>query len=243
MRPTRASAILATALERAHATFAPYATAGGGLLVCPHCDTPAITDAITRTAPADLVASELDEYAFKAVTTWGDADDLRRVLPRLLELVWAGQLHAQPFVVSSKLRTAGWERWPDRERRAVEDLLRALFVRELTTAPGRIGSVAAIAGVTEAVDDAQPFLDDWHLLLSAGFDERVAALRHLVELVDAAGTVLADDTDQVRYWLLGQTTTLQLERAMFDYAGTPFERPLTRAATSLTRLREAMADA
>jgi hypothetical protein len=240
MRPTRASASLRAALERAYLTFAPYA-ASSPLRACPHCDAPETTATIATTPPTQLRASDLDEYAFKAVSTWGDANDLRRVLPRLLELAWAGELRALPFVVSTKLRAAGWERWPSRERQAVDDLLRALFVRELTSAPGRIGSVAAVAGVTEAVDDAQPFLDDWHLLLSAGFDERVAALRHLVELVDAAAVVLSDHAYQVRYWLLGQTTTLQLERAMFDFAGTPFERPLMRAATSIIRLRDALA--
>lgn len=223
------------ALAQARTAFARYPPRAE-MATCPHCP------------PESL---DLRTFAFKAVTTWGDADDLRHFLPDLLELSWSGALGAPPAVVSAKLTAAGWRDWPPVEQAAVEDALRALFVADLAERPAPVGPRGAIAAVAEAGADLRRHLDDWHMLLSGGADERSAALVHLLDLLDianqldVAGGSLAtlfwspqpDATAVLAEWLLAHTMVLQLERAAFDYAGTPLAQPVARAARRLAVLR------
>lgn len=239
-RPER-RAELSAAIDRATAVFAAYPRPVQ-MSCCAHC------------APDHALTDDwLEDYAFKAVSTWGDAADLRHFLPTMLERSWAGTLGAHPAVVSTKLVVAGWRTWPTEEQGAVEDLMRALFVAELSEYPGRVGALGAIAAIAEPAESIRPHLDDWHLLLSAGSSERLAALLHLLDLTSVAMPLLAagdlggllwtprlGPIDDLALWLTGHTTLLQLERATFDFAGTPYSPALAAITEQVSRLRASL---
>lgn len=94
---------------------------------CPHC----VSDedqARLRAVPLHrLSAEQLDRYAFKAMTTWGEADDYRHFLPRILELACSDEGAAwpglDPDLVARKMIDAGWRDWPADERAAVARFL------------------------------------------------------------------------------------------------------------------------
>src|SRR5262245_36945958 len=93
---------LEEAIERqyqAFATRAPSAVHG-----CPCCTTPEELEVLVRTPLRELTPAQLDRYAFKAVTTVGDAADLRYFWPRLAELAARGELATDLEVVFSKPR-------------------------------------------------------------------------------------------------------------------------------------------
>lgn len=73
------------ALEQVYRRFARYRLRQP-LEACPCCITPA-ENALLWTVPLRQLSEEqLRRYAFKAITTWGSAEDFRYFLPRLLHL-------------------------------------------------------------------------------------------------------------------------------------------------------------
>ena len=85
----------------------------------------------------ELAADDLWLYASKAMTTWGDANDFRHFLPRLLELALTDLSDWVDIeVVLGKPAYANWQNWPERER-------------------------AAVCGVGQAGVDVSPFIEAW----------------------------------------------------------------------------------
>jgi len=85
--------------------------------------------------PAPLLAEPLpflpreafNLFAWKAVSTWGNADDLRHFLPRMLELLAEdGDIGAlEAWSLFGKIAYAKWRSWPHSEQDAIEDYVHA----------------------------------------------------------------------------------------------------------------------
>ncbi|MGH9188064.1 MAG: hypothetical protein ACRD0U_20015 [Acidimicrobiales bacterium] len=232
--PADRAGLVHAAVERLYTTFRDYPPRPA-MPVCAHCVTADEVVALLAQPPRSTEGKRLARYATKAVTTWGDADDLRRLLPRLCELAATGDDNVELGVVAAKLRWAGWLRWPPDEQAAVFDLLEALWLRELTGWPAVHPAPALVHAVAAAVDDLRPFLDEWHLLLGTSGSERDAAVHHLADLVTAWRPRLAAGTigRRLSAWLRGPTIHIQLERAAFDFAGSSLGERARRAAEAL----------
>ncbi|MFB9902552.1 hypothetical protein [Allokutzneria oryzae] len=155
----------AEAVERLYQVFGRYplrAVVEG----CPHCVGPE-DHATLRAAPLRVLTSaQLKRFAAKAMTTWGDEDDFRHFLPRLLEL---GDLDG----LGGKLRHANWSQWPADERAAVDGFLSELWRERL--------DVPLLDELAVIYDDIEPFLVVWKenpdatKLAAAVPDERLSA--------------------------------------------------------------------
>lgn len=94
---------------------------------CPHCELEAAERRLHMRPLRDLTWADLGIYAFKALTSFGDRDDLRHFLPRVLELYvvdHAGAPHTL-FMFFHKLHVARWETWPADETAAIRRFLEA----------------------------------------------------------------------------------------------------------------------
>ncbi len=112
------------------------------------------------------------------LTTWGDTDDLRHFLPRLLELATSDDLNVDVEIVPAKLRMARWWTWPPDERAAVEAYLAAWWRQTLAAFPARHDVGTVLCAIAQVVDDLAPLLSTW-------LDEpSEAAARHLADLVN-----------------------------------------------------------
>lgn len=239
---------LSHAVAGLHRTFHPYPYRPA-MPACPHCVSDADVHRLSR--PLDeLAVDDVRRYARKAITTWGDARDFKRVLPRLAELMTSDAVVVDPQTVTGKLRRAAWSRWPEPERAAVHRFLRAWWVAGLAEPPSsRCLAHRRLAAIAVAEPDLGPFLDDWHKGLAADGPVRLGAVLHLVQLVighagPVGGTGWAEALfDQpagvagatLTAWLTGSTTTIQLERAAYDYAGAPHGGQVAAAAGALER--------
>jgi len=246
--PASGRQALSHAVAGLHRTFHryPYRPA---MPACPHCVS---DDDLARLGrPLDeLAVDEVRRYARKAITTWGDARDFKRVLPRLAELMATDELVVDPQMVTGKFHRAEWRRWPEPERAAVHRFLRAWWVAGLAEPPSahrlaqrRLNAIA----VAEA--DLGPYLEDWHRGLAGHGQVRLSAVLHLVRLVAGDGARLGEPGwaealfDQqagaagatFAAWLTGSTTIIQLERAAYDYAATPHGPPVAAATAALGR--------
>lgn len=74
-----------------------------------------------------LNADDLRQYTDDALLAWGDVDDLKHFLPRILELlVSQGNSFVDPQVALGKLYQDSWQSWADREQCCIRVFLKAL---------------------------------------------------------------------------------------------------------------------
>ncbi|MEM6507616.1 MAG: hypothetical protein AAF711_19430 [Planctomycetota bacterium] len=175
--------------------------------------------------PAPLLAEPLavlpreafDMFAWKAVTTWGTADDLRHFLPRMLELLADGG-EAYPLEAWSlfgKIAYAQWRKWPGVEQEAIQDYIDArwfdLLHQEVRLADTKNHldktQAQSINELAHAIQFLEPSLYDGLLgQWSACIDERVTDTPVLLlaetYLELFGGWMVYEPKDRFRHWLL-----------------------------------------
>lgn len=188
---TRPDRVLGIAVERTYQVFASHRI--GRSMVVRRRDVSAADVGALAGPVRSVAATVVDRWLPHAVTTWGAAEDLRALLPRVFELLTAGLLATPPEVVYAKLRQADLGSWPLEEVAAVEDVTAALWVATLTEHPAALGhpAVRVLAAIAELGRDLSPHLDDWLLLLSSNRPDAGPARRHAGDLVRQADALLA----------------------------------------------------
>lgn len=169
------------AVAHLYRTFESYRL-GDDFVGCNDCVAPPETAHLAATPVAELGVAELDRYAFKAMSTWGDVKHFKHFLPRLLELSLDHYLSFSfPEVLLGKLAYGKWETWSNNEQDAVRRFLLEFWTHQLRQ-PGnfpndeRIDTV--LGGLAQATNSLAPFLTLW---LDVQLD--VAAL-HLGQVID-----------------------------------------------------------
>ncbi|MEZ5177872.1 MAG: hypothetical protein R2746_06190 [Acidimicrobiales bacterium] len=90
-----------------------------------HAPTVSEAEVAALGAPVAELAPELvARFALRAGSSWGTAEDLRRVAPRALVLAADHALPLDRTVLWERLRAAGWPAWPDHQVEAVARFLR-----------------------------------------------------------------------------------------------------------------------
>ncbi|WP_062431285.1 hypothetical protein [Herbidospora daliensis] len=186
--------------------------------VCDHCVTPEEVQA-TRAAPLRvLTASALAPYAGNAMSTWGDEEEFRYFLPRLLELLVLDEFDdwlADHLMVQVGVR---WDDWPQRERDTILDVVGVWWEATLNHYPREVdvmGMIEIIGGNLGL--DLAPYLAAWESNTTEAAARHMAWLMHhyTVGVAHNAGwyTALAG-------WITGPAPAAILERAFFS-AGSP----------------------
>jgi len=118
---------LQAAVERAYLVFSRY-PARPDMTYCSRCVDPEQAAALLATPLPEIDAQLMSHYRWNATAeTWGDWDDLKHFLPRLLELISTGELaDYSPDMLFSSI---GYQSryWPDDERTAMRVYLDALI--------------------------------------------------------------------------------------------------------------------
>lgn len=253
-RPSGKGFSLGPAAQQLYAAFADL-PAHTVVAHCPHCVSDA--DLQAQAGPVDALSPELvSRFIRKAGTTWGDVDDLRRITPRALTLAADHRLNVSRTLLWEKLRWAEWNRWPAAQADAVARFLLAEFTRMLRVPP-RPAHVAHrwLGQVSAGIDDLSGFLTVWHDSMGPLPEPAVQqpAVHHLVELLTSSPlrpdlpATLADvfpanplAADQVREFLTGPGTDLDLRRTASDLSGSPSARRVNVAVERLRRYRAAV---
>src|SRR5436190_2577306 len=93
----RPDQVLGLAIERSYEVFA-HNVVGPSMVVRRADITPDDVAALVG-RPRSVPAPAIDRWLPHAITTWGTAEDLRALLPRVFELLTAGLLTTAPEVV------------------------------------------------------------------------------------------------------------------------------------------------
>ncbi|MFC7326703.1 hypothetical protein [Marinactinospora rubrisoli] len=224
---------LTWAVNEMYAVFARY-PARPDIAACPHCVDPAARAALRAAPPRRLSAAALRPFAAKALSTWGDLDDFRHFLPRMLEL---GALDDTWFswdlpMTLDRLHTARWGAWPDDEQRAVTAFCHALWRDVLASPPDVRPAEGLLHALRSPFEDRSPFLAVWHA------DTSETALRQLAAVIRSVVRTTPSRVDpHVLDWLAHPRTTATVEAGFF-HAGSPvLERELSAAYDDLDALR------
>jgi hypothetical protein len=174
-----AEILLANAVDELYSAFSRYPLKAR-IEGCPCCVGDEDRARLHSQSLRALSADDLERYASKALTTWGDADDFRHFLPRLLELL-TGHPHDMlaTEIVLSKLGYAGWWEWPERERVAIESVLLLRWRIGLELDPEQFDADAWLCGLTLAGVEVSDYIDVWK---SSGAPK---AFAHTVAFIEA----------------------------------------------------------
>ena len=174
-----------------------------------------------------LEPRELNQYAFDALLTWGDAALFKHFLPRIYELMvrpfGPSALHIDPEILLRKLKYGRWREWPLREQRVLERFLHALWHARLGESVEEEydeGSETWLCAIAQAEDVLAPYLSQWIT------DTRQTALEALTVFILRSAIVISggvgrdafwDDRDtqytELRCWVFSPEVKAVLQRA------------------------------
>ena len=115
---------LELATQNLYSVFSRYARPQK-IAGCPCCVTDRHRAALHAKLLNDLEDGDLSYYVFKAMTTFGNREDFKYFLPRILELSASDELSVDTSVLLGKLDTGNWLTWPKDEQVAVTHFLSA----------------------------------------------------------------------------------------------------------------------
>ena len=146
------------ALEHLYAVFAKYSgprDLGG----CPCCTTEEHSKILVSKTLRELASDELEEYARKALTTWGTLNDYKYFLPRVMELALQDSFSYCAEMMLEKLSYGGFPEWERVERQAVMGVLRSSWCDAINAMDTKIAD-AILCSVGSLVKDVSVLLDD-----------------------------------------------------------------------------------
>lgn len=203
------------ASENLYRVFKPHRL-GDDFVGCDHCVSVAASEKLAAIPLRKLTLSDLNSYAYKAMTTWGTDRHFKYFLPRLFDLA-AEQPNDFTIVESlfGKLVYADWDQWPRVERQAIEDYLDELWdftlSRPIESENNEIAdTVLCCIGQTRV--DISRFLDHWLesnsefglLHLSAFVSLNVEMVLRKEKLFNAFWNNSLEQAEVVRKWLRSQ---------------------------------------
>ena len=221
---------LATAIGDLYSIFKKYtlrAMVGG----CPHCVYPEDNARIHSKPLHQLTAEDLESFSRKVLTTWGDEDDLRHFLPRLLELLLEPEFvdRVYPPIIAGKLRNGNWIHWPAREKEALHSFFHAYWQWHLGNCQKDGSDIEeVICTIANAIDDLSPYIAMWQA------DEMAPSTSHLAEFIakvsekylkhgelpDAFWSDAKEQSTQITEWLQSPTLERHVERLFFLHEDT-----------------------
>lgn len=107
-------------IETIYKTFSPYPLKRT-VNACPCCVNDTDQALIQSKPPRELNSHDLQKYTSKAITTWGDVDDFKHFLPRILELMVLDEYASDFALIIGKLQYADFKHWKEKEVAVVEN--------------------------------------------------------------------------------------------------------------------------
>lgn len=165
---------------------------------CTHCVSHEEAALIRSRRLQDLSAEDLRRYAMKALSTWGELEEFKHFLPRLLELAVAGDI-SFPTSLTSKVGER-WRTWPDEEQGALHRFIDAWWTAVTHHHP----SPVSLDEMIETLGWMELDLDTY--LTRLGKVRTTDSARHIADL-------LSYPADELQRWLGGPDVGATLKDA------------------------------
>lgn len=209
--------LLEEAIHQLYRTFAiyPFSSKMEG---CPCCVSNEDKAKIHTKQLKALSGEDLGRYTFKAMTTWGEVNDFKHYLPRIMELLTRNDMPVDTFVILGKLSYAKWETWPEREQDVVRCFLLAWWENAIKHAEN--SDIDLLIEIQLLVKDIHQVLSLWKI----NFEDK--SLFNFIEFVyynyydlvnnrKGFKAFSAEESNQIQNWIKSQST--KLEEAFFYF--------------------------
>jgi hypothetical protein len=155
------------AIENLYVTFSRYPRPTK-IECCPcGCTKPDATVHLLAVPLRELRFAGLIDYSSNAISTQGSVDDFRYFLPRLLQGIANESYDYCPEILFGKLSYAEWRSWPDVEITAINNYLKALWLKGLNSFPIEEHLPAfteietLLASIAQTGEELEPYLQSW----------------------------------------------------------------------------------
>lgn len=120
---------LESAIEQLYDVFSTYPLASGLRdRSCECCVTDEEISELTRSPLKDITIEGIGHFMRSAVTTYGDENDLKHFIPRIIELFQDKEYNlADDFLTFEKLNYCNWQNWELKEIDAIQTYLKELW--------------------------------------------------------------------------------------------------------------------
>ena len=123
-----------------------------------------------------LENDDLNYYAFKAMTTFGDKEDFKHYLPRIFELTAKKELVVDTFVILGKLEYASWQNWDKDEQTTINKFFEEWWKYEINNVD--FFDEEILIELNKRRKDLETMLQEWNL------DVDTQGFRNYVELIE-----------------------------------------------------------
>jgi hypothetical protein len=212
---------------------------------CPCCVHEPEKRALGSKLLRQLNSSDLGQYAFKAMTTWGDENDFRHFLPRMFELVVSSEgIGWDEEVVLGKLRLAKWGTWPEKEQAALRAYFRAGWQFLLSQENPHVEPDSWLCGIAIAGEDLLIYLNDWiqarqrhayeHLNAFVEQHQPTYVKRH--SLSNPFWPTAPRGVTQICDWFASEETRNELEKIYFENDSSEFASAISKSVNYLEQI-------
>ncbi len=172
----------------------------------------------------ELTGEDLSLFAGKVILTWGDENDYRFYLPRILELTAELKTPYDIWTLYSRLEDANWKTWNDDEQTAISDFTIELWNNLLTD-----NSEKAEWEFKDYFHSIAYFYPDFSEILKVWeTNDSFASIKHLINYIFEERQHLFDNNyidsiekntkniEQFKTWLTSDNILNKIEKAFYD---------------------------
>lgn len=190
----------------------------------------------------ELTDEDLSRFAGKVILTWGDENDYRYYLPRILELTAELKTPYDIWTLYSRLEDAKWKTWDIEEQNAINDFTIALWDNILND-----NSERAEWEFKECFNTIANFYPDFSQVLNIWeTKENFTSIKHLTNYIFEERHNIFDNNfidnrkknskniEQFKTWLTSEKILKKIEQAFYDNEGNEIAERLSWVEQILT---------
>ena len=198
----------------------------------------------------ELTQKELASFVGRSMTTWGDVDDYKHFLPRILDLT--AQIKTPPYdiwIVFDKLIYAEWKKWPQNEQDVINQYMIELW-RNLIEIECEISE----RDFRDYFSTIAHFYPNFTELLNIWNEsESKSSIRHLSEFLVHEHTALFDrkkisgfydqkeNAEEFINWILSDEMLYKIQQKYFEFETECFAEKISWAEQIITAERKSTA--
>ena len=185
-----------------------------------------------------LSSDDLDGFSSRAMTTWGEVNDYKHFLPRILEL---SALYDGPIDISwtfDKLDYGKWDMWSENEKDVIQEYLLTFWVAILkdSTKNAEWLFVEYFYVCARYYSNFSEILRTWEM------DTSKTAIKHLADFIFNGSAFLfshKNNNQELINWLLSDKVLNKLTTAFYQYEQEPLGERISWAEKILTDEKKA----
>lgn len=190
----------------------------------------------------ELTDEDLSRFTGKVILTWGDENDYRYYLPRILELTAELKTPYDIWTLYSRLEDAKWKTWNIEEQNAINDFTIALWDNILND-----NSERAEWEFKECFNTIANFYPDFSQVLNIWeTKENFTSIKHLTNYIFEERHNIFDNNfidnrkknskniEQFKTWLTSEKILKKIEQAFYDNEGNEIAERLSWVEQILT---------